>query len=185
MNHIEQEWTARRLSVPIPGTFANAVAKFEETIGVYPIEDFAARVQRVETWEEILDHTHELAPLGFLIYWRNDVDKMMSLAGDNAVCVSYLMGNHTIAERMFRHDARVMNYAPLRVELTQEVGGDVLFTVDQPSTQFGSFGNAEILEVGIDLDHKLAVVIERIGGTAPAILRPVAAGGSSYTGVDA
>ncbi len=27
---------------------------------------------------------------------------------------SYLMGNHTIAERMYRHDPAVMLYAPLR-----------------------------------------------------------------------
>lgn len=171
MYQIEQEWIARRLSVPIPGTFEEVVTRFEDTIGVYPADDFAERVARVESWDRILEHTQALAPLGFLIYWKNDVDKMMALAGDPALCVSYLMGNHTIAERMFRHDPRVMNYAPLRIEITQEPGGPVVFTADQPSTQFGSFGNESILGVGIDLDHKLAVVIEAIGGVAPVILR--------------
>jgi hypothetical protein len=38
----------------------------------------------------------------------------MSLAGDPARCTAYLMGNHTIAEQMYRHDPSVMLYAPLR-----------------------------------------------------------------------
>src|SRR4051812_17727833 len=112
MNHVEQDWAARRLSVPIPGPFEEAVRRFEQTVDEYPTDDFAERVARGALWDEILEHTQTLAPLGFLIYWRNDVDKMMAPAGNSARCVSYLMGNHTIAERMYRHDPRVMNYAP-------------------------------------------------------------------------
>jgi hypothetical protein len=52
------------------------------------------------------------APHGFLIYFRNDVHSVMTLAGDRADCVAYLMGNHVTAERMFRHDPGAMMYAP-------------------------------------------------------------------------
>jgi len=167
---VVETWTATRLSVPVPGNFAEVVARFESTIDSYPADDFAARVQRGASWDEILEHTESLAPFGFLIYWRNAVSEMMSLAGDDALCVSYLMGNHTIAERMFRYDPRVMNYAPLRVEITYEHGGSVLLTVDQPSSQFGSFGSAEIQGVGVDLDHKLAAVLRAMGADPPAVL---------------
>lgn len=37
----------------------------------------------------------------------------MRLAGDTAKGTFYLMGNHTIAERMYRHHPAVMLYAPL------------------------------------------------------------------------
>ncbi len=41
------------------------------------------------------------APHGFLIYFKN-VHGVMANAGHNAECVAYLMGNHVIAEKMFR-----------------------------------------------------------------------------------
>ena len=39
---------------------------------------------------------------------------VMSLAGNTTRCTAYLMGNHTIAEQMYRHDPAVMLYVPLR-----------------------------------------------------------------------
>ena len=67
------------------------------------------------------------------------------------------MGNHTIAERMFRFDALVMTYAPLRVACTADHDGWVWFTFDQPSTQFGSFAIPDVTAVGADLDRKLLI----------------------------
>jgi len=163
-------WTAVRHSVPVPGGFFDVMHRFERIIAAYPVDDFADRVARRASWEEILEHTERLAPLGFLIYWRNAVSDMMALAGDSSLCVSYLMGNHTIAERMFRHDPRVMNYAPLRVEITQELDGPVLFTVEQPSSQFGSFGSEDVAAVGRELDRLLSRVLRAMGAEPPAAL---------------
>lgn len=59
---------------------------------------------------------------------------LMQAAGDEAECIAYLMGNHVVAERMFRHDPRA------------------ILTVDQPTTQFGSFGIDEVSRVGDELD---------------------------------
>jgi len=64
----------------------------------------------------------------------------MQAAGDHADCVAYLMGNHVIAERMFRHDPRAMLYAPLRAVIWEDPSGAAWFTVDQPSMQFASSG---------------------------------------------
>lgn len=163
-------WRATRLSVVVPGSFPEVVERFERVIDPYPAPDFAARVARHASWDEILQHTHELAPLGFLVYWRNAVSDMMTLAGDSSLCVSYLMGNHTIAERMYRHDPRVMNYAPLRVEITQERVGPVLFTFDQPSSQFDSFRSEAIASVGRELDTLIARVLRAIGAEPPPVL---------------
>jgi len=58
----------------------------------------------------VLDLMDSSAPHGFLTYWSIDTQPMMSLAGATARCVEYLMGNATIAERMFRHDPTVMMY---------------------------------------------------------------------------
>ncbi len=39
----------------------------------------------------------------------------MSLAGNRTQAVEYLLGNHFIAESMFRHDPHALLCAPLRV----------------------------------------------------------------------
>ena len=51
----------------------------------------------------------------------------------------YLMGNHTIAERMFRHDPSAMLHAPLPTLLYADADGDTKFAVDQPSLLFASY----------------------------------------------
>lgn len=84
------------------------------------------------------------APHGFLIYFRADDSPVMTAAGDDAECVSYLMGNHTIAERMFRHTPEVMLSAPLRTLIWEDASGNAWFSVDQPSTQFASFSSPDI-----------------------------------------
>jgi hypothetical protein len=44
-------------------------------------------------------------------------------------------------------------------------------TFDRPSDQFGSFGDAEVSAVGIELDHKLAALLEHLGVSVPHELR--------------
>jgi uncharacterized protein (DUF302 family) len=102
---------------------------------------------------------------------------MMSLAGDHARCVEYLMGNHTIAERMFRHDPRVMMYVPLRTVITADADGATRFTIDQPSTVLSSFRDTEIAKVGDELDRNVAALLEHLALPVPPALaepRPAA-----------
>jgi hypothetical protein len=81
------------------------------------------------------------------------------------------MGNHVIAERMFRYDPRVMMYAPLHTVILEDDDGKGWFTVDQPSAQFASFGIPEVTEVGIELDHKLATLLGALAVPVSDILR--------------
>jgi hypothetical protein len=41
------------------------------------------------------------------------------------------------------------------------------FTFDKPSDQFGSFGNPRITAVGVELDQKLAALLEHLKLRAP------------------
>ena len=94
----------------------------------------------------------------------------MSLAGHPRGSTQYLMGNHTIAERMLRHAAGVMLYAPLRPLLYEDDEGSAHFAVDQPSTVFSSFDNAAIVAVGVELDQKLTALLGFLQVRAPAVL---------------
>ena len=77
------------------------------------------------------------------------------------------MGNHTIAERMFRHDPSVMLHAPLRTLLYADPDGDTKLAVDQPSLLFASYDNPQVAGVGRELDRLLAELITLLGGDAP------------------
>jgi Domain of unknown function DUF302 len=161
----------RRLVIPMNSTYDEAVSRYEQLV---PAMD-AARVEQLKmqgaSWDAFLQQAAENAPLGFMIYWKADVTSTMTQAGDRWQCVEYLMGNHTIAERMFRHDPSAMLYAPLRTAIYVDAGGRTQFAVDQPSTRFDSFGNPAIAEVGRELDHKLAGLLEALGAPVPSELR--------------
>jgi len=49
---------------------------------------------------------------------------------------------------MIRHEPEVVLYAPLRTRIYEGADGRAFFVIDQPSALFGSFGNADITEVG-------------------------------------
>jgi uncharacterized protein (DUF302 family) len=95
------------------------------------------------------------------------------MAGSTSLskATQYLMGNHTIAERMFRHDPSVMLHAPLRTVLYADPDGDTKLAVDQPSLLFNSYDKPEIADVGYELDWLLAQLIELLGAQPPAQLR--------------
>jgi uncharacterized protein (DUF302 family) len=165
----ETDYTVRRLTVAVPGVrpFQRA---YEEAVPDVPVGEVQELVRRTAPWQEMVDLIDARAPNGFLIYFRNDLHPVMRGAGDTADCIAYLMGNHVIAERMFRHDPRAMLYAPLHTVIWEDENGDAWFSVDQPSTQFSSLGIPAIDEVGIELDRKLARLLKVLDLEAPAVL---------------
>jgi hypothetical protein len=115
------------------------------------------------TWDDVLAAAAANAPHDLMVYAVIDADELLSLAGHSTRAVEYLLGNHTIAETMFRHDPRALLYAPLRVLVYSDANGDAVFTMDKPSTAFGSLGIAAVTEVGLGLDRKVANLLRVIG----------------------
>ncbi len=165
----ETTYAVRRLNVPVPGVRVFQRA-YEAAVPDLPLREVQDLLRRDAQWKEMIDLINARAPNGFLIYFRNDVHPVMRAAGDQADCIAYLMGNHVIAERMFRHDPRAMLYAPLHTVIWEDANGDAWFSVDQPSTQFSSFGVPGVAEVGIELDRKLANLLDVLNLEVPAAL---------------
>jgi hypothetical protein len=165
----DETYTTRRLTVEVPGV-REFQQLYEKAVPANPVEEIAALVQRGASWPEVIDAHAEWAPHGFLIYWRNDVHGVMQLAGDDNDCIAYLMGNLTIAEQMFRHEPRAMLYAPLRTVIWEDSYERAWFTVDQPSSQFASFGIPAVSVVGVELDRKLAALLEALRVEVPLAL---------------
>ncbi|SPM32740.1 Uncharacterized conserved protein, DUF302 family [Mycobacterium rhizamassiliense] len=159
-----------RLTIRIDDTFDGFRNRYEQAVPVFQSERFDSLIDRGVDWQTVQEATAENAPHGFIRYWSHDFSSLMSLAGDGGRCVEYLMGNHTVAEKMYRYDPAILLYAPLRTAIVEYAGGATWFTVDQPSTRFGSFDTPEIAAVGIELDRKLAALLEHLGAPVPAAL---------------
>ncbi len=158
-----------RLLIDVTGTFDDFHARYEEAVPRIDPAAISAFVERRAAWDEVVAATEAAAPHGFLIYWSLGMT-LMTLAGDQGSCVTYLMGNHTIAERMYRHDPAAMLYAPLRTVICAGADGRTQFVIDQPSTAFSSFAIPEITKVGHELDGKLVALLEALGTPVPAVL---------------
>ena len=163
-------YRVERLTVDIDAAPAEFRARYEQAVPPLPEERMADLVRRHAPWAEMLAVVEEAAPFGFLIYNKIDADPLLRLAGDEAFCTSYLLGNHTIAERMFRYEPAVLLYAPLHTVIWGDPDGPAHFTFDKPSDQFGSFGNPAVTAVGTELDGKVAALLRHLGAEVPAAL---------------
>ncbi|MFG1866697.1 hypothetical protein [Micromonospora arborensis] len=167
----ERSYQARCLDISIDRPFEDFRQQYEQAVPAYDTAAFNALVARDAPWDDVLALMRERAPHDFLLYWSSgDLQPMMKLAGDPLRCVEYLMGNHTTAERMFRHDPAVMLYAPLRTVISDGPDGGVRFIIEQPSRALGSFGVDAIHEVGVELDRKVAALLAHLRVPVPAHL---------------
>jgi uncharacterized protein (DUF302 family) len=60
---------------------------------------------------------------------------------------------------MTQHDIRAALYAPLRVLLYEDEEGKTCVEYDRPSSLFGQFGNADVMEIAAMLDRKLEQLV--------------------------
>ncbi|MEH1058064.1 DUF302 domain-containing protein [Micromonospora sp. CPCC 206171] len=159
-----------RWSIDTGASFADFRARYE---AVVPVLD-TKRMERLRAdradWDTVLRAAADNAPHGFMRFWSTDVGGTMQLAGDAGDCSSYLMGNHTIAERMYRHDPAVMLYAPLGAAIHRDELGITRFSIDQPSTRFSSFDTPEITAVGEELDRKVIHLLQVLDVPVPDTL---------------
>ncbi|MCV7228175.1 DUF302 domain-containing protein [Mycolicibacterium komossense] len=133
-----------------------AAPKFRQAV----IEDI---VNRGGSWDEVLAAVAENAPHGLMVFASIDGTALMRAAGHQTRAIEYLIGNHTIAERMFRHNPLALLYAPLRMLVHSDDGGNAVLSLDQPSTLFGSLGHPAISAVGRELDDKVRHLLTVMG----------------------
>jgi hypothetical protein len=155
-----------RLVIDVNSSFDEFKSRYEQAVPAFSLDKIAG----LADWNAVVARTAELAPNGFLLYGKVDV-AVMRLNGHTRRAVTYLMGNHVVAETMYGKDPGVMLYAPLRTLIYEGVNGKVHFSIDQPSTRFSSFGNDHIAATGKQLDQKLAELLAHLGLPVPGQLR--------------
>jgi hypothetical protein len=160
--------TVRRLVIDVED-FDDFRARYEAAAPAY---DLAGRVVQLSNWDEVQKDVDAVAPYGFVRYATIDGSPVFAVAGHKARSIIYLMGNHTIAETMYRHDPGVLLYAPLRLCLYEDLDGAAHLSIDQPSDQFGGLGHPDIDPTGHLLDDKLAALLAALNVAIPESLTP-------------
>ncbi|GIF48779.1 hypothetical protein DFJ67_0915 [Asanoa ferruginea] len=157
------DYTAQRFVIPADAPFADLRQRYEEAVPPADLSAFVDLANRGGKWEDVLTLTDTEAPYGFLNYGAVVAQPVMGVAGDAAPCVTYLMGNHTIAQRMFHHNPLALAYAPLRTAIAADSDdGPARFSIEQPSKAFASFDNDRIAAVGVELDRKVATLLDHL-----------------------
>ena len=166
-------YVVHRMTIPTGMVQSEFRSRFEDAVPPLPLDQVREMVGRGAPWGEMVDLVERAAPWGFLVYWTNDVDRIVRLAGDTGSAVAYLMGNHTIMERMFRFEPSVVMYAPLHAAIWSRSDGQAFFTIDKPSDQFGSFVDWRVTVVGHELDAKLSALLDHLDLRVPDTLERV------------
>jgi len=165
------EHRVRRIVVTLPHEYDAARELYETLV---PATDLA-RFYHLGSWQATLELAEINAPNGFMVYQRLDLTALMAGSESHWRATQYLMGNHAIAERMFRSDPAVMLHAPLRVLVYVDPAGVTNLAIDQPSTLFGSYANPDVSAVGDHLDRLLSRLIVLLGAAIPPELNGDAA----------
>ena len=155
--------TMNRIDIFTGLEFDGFVAAFEKAAPPFDRAGVQAIVERGGGWDDVLGAAAINAPNDLMVYAKIDALPLLGLAGHTTKAVEYLLGNHTIAETMFRHDPKALLYAPLRLLIYADADGNAVFSMDQPSAAFGSLGIAEVTKVGESLDRKVVNLLRLIG----------------------
>jgi hypothetical protein len=165
---VRTEHTLNRVDIATRVPFDGFIAAFERAAPVFDPAPFQRIVDEGGSWDDVRTAAAVNAPNQLMVYAKIDATPLFALAGHRTKAVEYLLGNHVIAETMFRHDPHALLYAPLRLLIYADADGNAVFTMDQPGDALGSLGIAEITDVGRGLDDKVAALLTVIGVDAVA-----------------
>jgi hypothetical protein len=163
--------TMNRIDISTGVEFDQFIVAFEKAAPPYDPATVREIAERGGSWDDVLAAAAINAPNGLMVYAKIDGLSFFTLAGHTTKAVEYLLGNHTIAETMFRHDPKILLYAPLRLLIHADAEGNAVFSMDQPSAAFGSLRIAEVTTVGESLDRKVVNLLRVIGIDADEAFR--------------
>ena len=175
MGHLSVPHQAARLIFDAGQPYEKFRGRYEAVVPMLDPRLPGERAGRHARWPDIVPEAELSSQHGFVLYWRADMTALMTEEGELRPCTGYLMGNHAIAEKIYRHDPSVLLYAPLRTLIYIDTDDRTRFAVDQPSTVFASFADPAIAELGLALDGQLAELLGVLGVDASPLLRAAAA----------
>jgi hypothetical protein len=165
------DYEARRVELDSNARFEAVVAAFEGAVPELTDAAALARLAEDGDWQSFARGLAWEAPSGFVRVWSSRPGELMSAAGSGRPSAVWLIVNHAIAARLFRHDPATMLYSPLRVEAHAAQGAGTVLGFDVPSARLRSFGTNKVTQAGAELDRALGDLVEDLGFPRPGALR--------------
>ena len=140
-------------SMAIDAGFERFTSALEKILGHFPSgvqEDIIKNPQLAEQRLKAAEGAQ-----GLMIFSVFDHGAALNMVGARLNAKQYLIGNPLTAIQMTQHDIRAALYAPLRVLVYGQGDGYTIVEYDQPSSQFGQFGQLDVTQVARTLDEKL------------------------------
>ena len=133
--------TLNRIDIFTGLEYDGFVAAFEKAAPAFDRAAMQAIGDRGGSWDDVLAAAAANAPNDLMVYTKIDALPLLGLAGHTNKAVEYLLGNHTIAETMFRHDSKALLYAPLRLLIYADADGNAVFSMDQPAPRSAAWAS--------------------------------------------
>ena len=154
--------SVERVTVETNLSYRDLIGAFEHELGRWnkPVGDRLVATRA--PWSEVQAEVAKMSgPHGLMVLLQADQGDVASLAGRALHCRLYLVGNPVIATGIINKDIRAGMLVPFRVQIYEEGGRGVL-SYDLPSSFLGSLKNPALDDVGIDLDRKIAAVVQAL-----------------------
>lgn len=165
------EYTATRVRLHLDARFESLVAAFEQAVPALGDEDAVARLAEDGDWSGFVRGLQWEVPSGFVRVWTSRPDGLMRYAGSATPSVVWLIANHGIAARLFRHDPATVLHTPIRIEAHAAPDAGTVLGFDTPGSRLRSFGINKVTQAGAELDRALGDLLEDLGMPRPAALR--------------
>ncbi|WP_022880918.1 hypothetical protein [Gryllotalpicola ginsengisoli] len=162
---------AARIALTTNARFEALVAAFEQAVPALGDREALARLAEDGDWAGFTRGLQWESPSGFVAVWSSRPGELMRYAGSRVPSALWLIVNHAIGARLFRHDPAAMLYSPVRLELHAARDAGSVLVFDQPSARLKSFGINKITQGGSELDRALGDLIEELGLPRPTALR--------------
>ncbi|MER6853839.1 hypothetical protein AB0A81_37625 [Streptomyces flaveolus] len=159
--------TDKRLAVATGVTYAEALSRFEAAVPSVPSHTALVDVAESGGTAGLKAFLDPLSEYGLFRFFKLDTSGLMNLLGDPAKGCTYVVGNPYIAETMYRYDAGILQYAPLRMTIHEDHEQGVRFLIDQPSRLFAGFDHPEILRTGRYLDQAVGRLLKGMSFPVP------------------
>jgi hypothetical protein len=165
------EYAGTRVTLATNARFEALVAAFEQAVPALSDAEAAARLAEDGDWSGFVRGLRWESPSGFVRVWTSRPGELMSRAGSAAQSAVWLVVDHGVGARLFRHDPGAMLYSPIRIEAHTASGAGTIIGFDVPSRQLRGFGINKITQAGAELDRALGDLLEDLGLPRPAALR--------------
>jgi hypothetical protein len=174
------DYRGQRVRLVTGVRFDVLVDAFELAVPELSDADALARLAEAGDWTGFVRELAWESPSGFFRVWSSRPGELMRRAGSAVSSVVWLIANHGIAARLFRHDPAAMLYSPLRIEAhalsgtsasAEPAASGTLVSFDVPSAQLRGFDVNKITQAGAELDRALGDLLEDIGLPRPTALR--------------